>query len=39
MACLGVVATARASFGPYNVAADVDELADAIAHAQEVFAR
>jgi len=35
---LGVNATARASFGPYNVAADVDALADAIAHAQEVFA-
>ena len=35
---LGVVATARASFGPYNVAADVDALLDAIAGAQEVFA-
>ena len=35
---LGVVATARASFGPYNVAADVDALLEAIAGAQEVFA-
>jgi cysteine desulfurase/selenocysteine lyase len=35
---LGVVATARASFGPYNVAADVDALLEAIARAQEVFA-
>jgi cysteine desulfurase/selenocysteine lyase len=34
---LGVVATARASFGPYNVAADVDALIDAIERAQEVF--
>ncbi|HEY5390284.1 MAG TPA: cysteine desulfurase [Solirubrobacteraceae bacterium] len=38
MRVLGVVATARASFGPYNVAADVDALAEAIAEAQEVFA-
>jgi len=35
---LGVVATARASFGPYNVPADVDALVDAIEQAQEVFA-
>jgi len=35
---LGVNATARASFGPYNVAADVDALLDAVAGAQEVFA-
>jgi cysteine desulfurase/selenocysteine lyase len=35
---LGVNATARASFGPYNVAADVDALAEAITAAQEVFA-
>jgi len=35
---LGVVATARASFGPYNVAADIDALVDAIGEAQEVFA-
>ena len=34
---LGVVATARASFGPYNVAADVDALIEAIERAQEVF--
>jgi cysteine desulfurase / selenocysteine lyase len=34
---LGVNATARASFGPYNVAADVDALSDAIVEAQEVF--
>jgi selenocysteine lyase/cysteine desulfurase len=32
-----VVATARASFGPYNVAADVDALIEAIERAQEVF--
>jgi len=38
MARLGVNATARASFGPYNVAADVDALIDAVASAQEVFA-
>jgi cysteine desulfurase/selenocysteine lyase len=38
MRVLGVVATARASFGPYNVVADVDALAEAIAEAQEVFA-
>ncbi len=37
MSRLGVVATARASFGPYNVAADVDALIDAIERAQEVF--
>jgi cysteine desulfurase / selenocysteine lyase len=36
---LGVVATARASFGPYNVPADIDVLLEAIADAQEVFAR
>ena len=35
---LGVAATARASFGPYNVPADVDALADALAQAREVFA-
>jgi cysteine desulfurase/selenocysteine lyase len=34
---LGVNATARASFGPYNVPADVDALIDAIGEAQEVF--
>ena len=37
MARLGVAATARASFGPYNVAEDIDELVDAIGEAQEVF--
>jgi len=36
---LGVVATARASFGPYNVPADVDALIDAIGEAQAVFER
>ena len=36
---LGVAATARASFGPYNVAADVDALVDAIREAQEIFER
>jgi cysteine desulfurase/selenocysteine lyase len=35
---LGVAATARASFGPYNVPADVEALADALARAREVFA-
>ena len=34
---LGVAATARASFGPYNVAADVDALIEAIVEAQEIF--
>jgi len=38
MAKLGVPATARASFGPYNVAADVDALVEAVHHAQKVFA-
>jgi cysteine desulfurase/selenocysteine lyase len=38
MRVLGVAATARASFGPYNVAADVDALIEAIGEAQEVFA-
>ncbi|HXR13985.1 MAG TPA: SufS family cysteine desulfurase [Solirubrobacteraceae bacterium] len=37
MRVLGVVATARASFGPYNVATDVDALIEAIGEAQEVF--
>jgi cysteine desulfurase/selenocysteine lyase len=37
MRVLGVAATARASFGPYNVAADVDALIDAIGEAQEIF--
>jgi cysteine desulfurase/selenocysteine lyase len=34
---LGVVATARASFAPYNVRGDVDALIDAIGEAQEIF--
>ena len=35
---LGVAATARASFGPYNAREDVDALVDAIVRAQAVFA-
>jgi cysteine desulfurase/selenocysteine lyase len=38
MAKLGVAATARASFGPYNVREDVDALVAAITKAQAVFA-
>ena len=38
MAKLGVAATARASFGPYNVRSDVDALVSAVANAQKVFA-
>ena len=38
MAKLGVAATARASFAPYNVRDDVDALIDAIRGAQKVFA-
>jgi cysteine desulfurase/selenocysteine lyase len=34
---LGVPATARASFGPYNVSEDVDALADALASARRTF--
>jgi cysteine desulfurase/selenocysteine lyase len=34
---LGVPATARASFGPYNTREDVDALMDALAGAREVF--
>jgi cysteine desulfurase/selenocysteine lyase len=34
---LGVSATARASFGPYNVPADVDALIDALGRARAVF--
>jgi len=37
MAKLGVPATARASFGPYNVAEDVDALVAALGRAREVF--
>jgi cysteine desulfurase / selenocysteine lyase len=35
---LGVPATARASFGPYNDAGDVDALVDALVKAKQVFA-
>jgi cysteine desulfurase/selenocysteine lyase len=38
MAKLGVAATARASFGPYNIRDDVDALVSAIVKAQKVFA-
>jgi len=38
MAKLGVPATARASFGPYNVRADVDALVRAVEGTQRVFA-
>jgi cysteine desulfurase/selenocysteine lyase len=38
MAKLGLAATARASFGPYNVRSDVDALMSALRGAQEVFA-
>ncbi|MDQ6750603.1 MAG: cysteine desulfurase [Actinomycetota bacterium] len=34
---LGVPATARASFGPYNIREDVDALIEALAGAREVF--
>ena len=34
---LGVPATARASFGPYNSVADVDALAVSLARARDVF--
>jgi cysteine desulfurase / selenocysteine lyase len=37
MRCLGVSATARASVGVYNDAADVDALIDALQAAREVF--
>jgi cysteine desulfurase/selenocysteine lyase len=37
MACLGVPATARASFGIYNTLAEVDRLAEGIAKAREFF--
>jgi cysteine desulfurase / selenocysteine lyase len=35
---LGVAATARASFGPYNVTEDVDALLDSVTRARDVFA-
>ena len=34
---LGVPSTARASIGPYNVASDIEALADAVRRAREVF--
>ena len=34
---LGVAATARVSFGPYNVAEDVDAFLGSLARAREVF--
>src|SRR3954451_5786742 len=34
---LGVAATARASFGPYNVAEDVDALVASLSRARDVF--
>jgi cysteine desulfurase/selenocysteine lyase len=34
---LGLGATARASFGPYNNAADIDALVDSLGRAREVF--
>jgi cysteine desulfurase/selenocysteine lyase len=37
MRCLGVAATARASVGVYNTAADVDALIDALHAGREVF--
>ena len=38
MAKLGVAATARASFGPYNMPDDVDALVEAVRGAQKIFA-
>jgi len=38
MRALGVPATARASFGPYNQRADVDALIESIVRARSVFA-
>jgi cysteine desulfurase/selenocysteine lyase len=37
MRCLGVSATARASVGVYNDAADIDALVDALQAGREVF--
>jgi cysteine desulfurase/selenocysteine lyase len=34
---LGVPATARASFGPYNTRADVDALVDSLGRARDLF--
>ena len=37
MRCLGVGATARASFGVYNERVDVDALVDALLAGREIF--
>jgi len=37
MRCLGVNATARASVGVYNDAADIDALVEALVQGREVF--
>jgi cysteine desulfurase/selenocysteine lyase len=37
MSCLGVAATARASVGVYNTAADVDALVEALRAGREIF--
>jgi len=37
LACLGVGPTTRASFALYNTHAEVERLADAVAHALEVM--
>ena len=37
LACLGVGRTTRASFALYNTHAEVERLADAVAHALEVM--
>ncbi len=39
MARFGVAATARASFGLYNVTEDIDALVTGIGKAKELFAR
>jgi selenocysteine lyase/cysteine desulfurase len=38
MRCLGLGATARASFGVYSRASDVDSLIDALLAARRLFA-
>jgi cysteine desulfurase/selenocysteine lyase len=38
MRALGVPATARASFGPYNDEDDIDALIEALVRARSVFA-
>ena len=37
MECLGIAATARASFGPYSVPGDVDALVTSLHRARDVF--